>query len=802
MALAIYITLFSAIAPAANSAYAAAAPYFSVTLIAPTTNPARRQYAAIIANSMRNIGIDAKVFYVLFDELQNRLFFLAAYNADGSVDWTKVGTDFAHGGYDVGFIGWGATGLSPDSSFSNFLGDYADWAPNGNNYYLYNSSVSTALMNDVYKTANVSRQIQDLWNLQAQIQQDVPQVTIYYNLWVIARDPALKDYGNASVWSEVTFPDVEHYSGKDTLTFAESGNVFPSGNLNPLPTTQSNSFYALFIYSPAFSSLQSIDSRDNSYYLALANSIKSTPDALNWTINFKPNNFQDGVAVTADDFVFTYQSLFDPNGGYVGQGTMLSQLGTKGVFTYLNGTSKVMDQTASGKSPTTWTVKAIDKQTFEIDLPELYSFMNTTWTAIFPLPKHYLEQFPISGWNSLGYSTATPYTVNWDASKYGGTGSWAAAGPFGNGPYIITKFDKVSNTANEVAWDGYWNATGLKSIGQYAVKNYNVVWISGADAAIAAFKQGTVQQLDTNYALGPSVATLQGIGANVLMGPELGYQEMGINMQNPIWGTGVDTPSGQANPANAAAAARHVRQAFSYLVPRSLIVANLLNGLGSPGITPWAPAYGQWFNPNLQPNAYDPTLATQELAQAGYSGGSALPPPPPPPIVQQNYLIAGLPVQVSGKVVDTSAGVIYNGTEMTLQMSYDKATWVDVASTVTSADGSYAAWFTSSQPGTVFLRWFHWPLVRGDVYSPVFNYTTITIGDALTQALTPYAQSSQVTQLQTSVSGLQSSMNSLSSQVTSLQSQLTTANYIGYGAIVIAIIAIILVFLMGRRKSQ
>ena len=54
------------------------APLFSVTMVASTGNPVRRQYATIIASGMQSVGIAAKVFYLNFDQLSNRMFFSAA----------------------------------------------------------------------------------------------------------------------------------------------------------------------------------------------------------------------------------------------------------------------------------------------------------------------------------------------------------------------------------------------------------------------------------------------------------------------------------------------------------------------------------------------------------------------------------------------------------------------------------------------------------------------------------------------------------------------------------------------------
>jgi ABC-type transport system substrate-binding protein len=54
-------------------------------------------------------------------------------------------------------------------------------------------------------------------------------------------------------------------------------------------------------------------------------------------------------------------------------------------------------------------------------------------------------------------------------------------------------------------------------------------------------------------------------------------------MRHPVFGTGTETPLGKSNPERAAEAARYVRQAFDYLIPRQLIIDNLISGLATPG---------------------------------------------------------------------------------------------------------------------------------------------------------------------------------------------------------------------------
>ncbi|MEM0288266.1 MAG: ABC transporter substrate-binding protein [Nitrososphaerota archaeon] len=829
LAVAAYAIIFSAVTPVAVNAFAQSQPIFSMTLLAPTSNPVRRQYASIIASSFAQVGINAQVAYVTFAELIPRMFFTSATSC------SQTGATFSQGGYDAGFIGWGSTSIVPDGWLYQYLGTCSNWAPTGNNYYLYNNTQVNQLIDQAETTTNLTLAKQDIWQVQAIVHNDSPNDVIYYTNWVIARNPNIQDYGGNNTWNEVTFPDIQHYSGVSTLTLAEAGNVFPQGNLNPLPVSSSNSFYALFMYAPVFSSLQEIDTRTLTYYLSLANSITSTPNGLNWTITFRPTNFQDGVPVTADDFVFTYESLFNPTSGYVGLGSMLVQLGTVGhftfsspsvanfVFSHLNGTSPVtpdsgislsgstitINQSSPSAPPVNFYVTATGPNTFTIDLSQPYSFFNQTWTTISPLPMHYLGYFAPADWSSNPYSTASgPDTYpNGTVVKAVDSGNdpmngKPISGPFGSGPYIFAGFDTTTNTAHLVRYNNYWNATGLEALGQFTVQQYNVVWINGAEAAISAYKTGIVNELDTNYALAPYASTLKSIGANVISGPELGFQEMGVNMKDPIFGTGVATPAGQANPANAAQAARDIRRAFSYLIPRQLIIDSLLLGQGVPGATDWAPPYGSWVNPNVKSDPYSPTTAAQLLAAAGYSV-AALPPPPGSAVAPlPTQYVVGTPTQpivITGNLTDpvTHEPIAY--ANVTLQYSYDNVTFTNTnVSVVTGSEGFYNISWVPPYPGTVYVK-LNYP------GAPVLSFYEppglVNLASYLTSALQPYATSSQLSSLQLSIGNLTSTISRLNTQVSNLQSSLATATYVAYGSIIIAIIAVIVAIYMAARRK-
>src|SRR5208337_618672 len=258
-------------------------------------------------------------------------------------------------------------------------------------------------------------------------------------------------------------------------------------------------------------------------------------------------------------------------------------------------------------------------------------------------------------------------------------------------------YDFTNNIATLTKFPGYWNATGLQSMGQFSINTYKVQWISSKDAAIAALKNGQVDLLDYNYALQKDKATLQAIpNVNVIEASELGWQEMGFNMNNPVFGTGTATPAGTSNPSNAAGAARDIRKAISHLIPRDLIVSSLLNGAAYP-LAAWAgPGWGVWYDPTLTPDTYDLNAAASLLQQAGYTVNVA----PPAPIAA-----AGSPMLGSGSVTITGTGPAANMLVMVQQSTDGGNTWSDFAPLLTDNSSKY----TTAAPappafGTVWYR--------------------------------------------------------------------------------------------------
>lgn len=712
LAFLICVTMFSALSVVLVNGQAQQTGLFSVTIIAPTGgNTVRREYASIISSNMISVGIDAKLFYVNFDQLANREFFLSA----------PQGATFDQGGYDIGFTGWGFTAPVPDFR-GNFDGRPAYLSPVGQNYALYNNSALNSLLDTLYSTTNVTTQVALTHEFQEIVFHDAPYNYIYEGVNVVPRDQQWSAWGSKDVYNAVTFPDVQHWSGGMQLTLAEAGNIFPGNTLDPGGTSSSNSFYVAYIDGAILGgSLQEVDGRNLNYISGTAENITASPDHLTWTITLRPGVlFQDGVEVTADDFVFTQYALTNSQLASVGLGGNVQYLGSRISFTFLNGTTRVDDNTGPGVPVTLGWWKSLSRYTFQFHLPAVYAFTNESYAASAPLPMHIMEKFPFSAWDSAPFSTANgPYTYTWDAKRYGGTGSYTAVGPVGAGPYILQSYDFTNNIATLVKFPQYWNATGLESIGQFTISTYKVAWISSKDSALAALKNGEVNLLDFNYELSSDRPTLEQMGVNIISSPELGWQEMGFNMRHPVFGTGINTPVGQSDPSQAAEAARDIRKAISHLIPRDQIVNQLLGGAGYPLASFLGPGWGKWYDATLQPDNYDPNTAADLLRQAGYTVNVEQPPP------QITY---------SGNAVLGEGSMTIKGTApvahmmIIIQQSTDGISWKDYAGVVSANDSSYSV--SVPVPSPFGTEWY-----RANFTGYVLNDTMAMI--ALANGITP-----------------------------------------------------------------
>ncbi|MHA1218791.1 MAG: ABC transporter substrate-binding protein [Candidatus Heimdallarchaeaceae archaeon] len=155
------------------------------------------------------------------------------------------------------------------------------------------------------------------------------------------------------------------------------------------------------------------------------------------------------------------------------------------------------------------------------------------------------------------------------------------------GPFMLDTFGVFNSTAKMVP-NPYWD-----------------------DSIVSGGIQPLLDELYFKFVSGASTAKADSEGVEARTADDPSNHEIAINMRHPIIGTGELTPNGNAE------AAKYIRKAISHAIPRQVIVDDILNGLGSPGISPMPPVC-VGFNDEMQPYEYNLTLAREYMEMAGY----------------------------------------------------------------------------------------------------------------------------------------------------------------------------------------
>lgn len=166
--------------------------------------------------------------------------------------------------------------------------------------------------------------------------------------------------------------------------------------------------------------------------------------------------------------------------------------------------------------------------------------------------------------------------------------------PIGTGPYKFvswTRDDRMVLVENEEYWGGRPNIPNLifRAIPENATR-----LLAFEAGEIDIYQGGVVAQEIDRLEADPNYV--------VQRTPGTGYNYLGFN-----------TRVGGLSDVR-------VRQAVSYLINREGIVANVLNGIGQPGIGPVSMSL-PWFNENLHRYEYSVEKAQELLAEAGYQPG-------------------------------------------------------------------------------------------------------------------------------------------------------------------------------------
>ncbi len=584
------ILLISAFSlPAITLVQSQATGLFKITLIVPGPNPSRKAWAAVVENALDSVGIDAVRVELDWDTVYSRAL---------TPDAATVGKTYDNGGFDALFVGY-AMSIDPDP-FP--LYDSSQFPPAGQNYNLFNNSEADNLCELIKTTVDPNTRLGYVTQWQKLARDEVPCATIFYGKEVVAYDPTALEGTPFTTYHYPAWPRAKNWklvadTANDKIVLAQTGPA-PEEGINPIMTT---SYYDLTVYDNIFDSLaERWDLINKQMVPALATGWEVASDSKSWTVHLRDDvTWHDGMPFTADDVKFTFDAYFDDAIGSPVAAFIKDIVGSKD------------------------NVVVVDPTTVKFNLPKPYAYFVESILSGFILPKHVLQGVASADWKTHSFNTASgAYTVSTPGV---GTGTYTAYGPIGTGPYIYGAYDPTT-TANIMTKNtNYWNKAALEGNGTFGIEQLFVQMIEGSDAAIAALKAGDVDVLDSQYSLQTKVGSIVAPWGAYVSYDAFATQELGFNMQHPVFGTGVDTPLGKSDPARAAEAARYVRQAISHLIDRQTIIDTIMAGYGSPATQTSVTKVTVGYDTSLQPYSYDTTLAKSLLAAAGYDTGVAPP---------------------------------------------------------------------------------------------------------------------------------------------------------------------------------
>ncbi|MFX0090493.1 MAG: ABC transporter substrate-binding protein, partial [Candidatus Hodarchaeota archaeon] len=582
---------------------------FSTTLIAPTGNPIRVQFAQLTTQELLNVGIKATLILVGWDVLITRMM--------GS----ETHADYAGGGFDIGFVGWSG-GIVPTDLFQFFHSSNIDPASWASNYYPVNNKTLDEMLEFTMNTTDFAQRKAWIGKVLKAIVWDIHPVTGIYQHEEVYY---LRD--NIRGFCSNRFPKPEELyfangqsAGHGQVNEILVASVSPPYDFNPVV---SNSWYDTIAVAPAFTGLLERDKNLNfvpgmakyfPYPVAVRNnytgeiSSKDVNTATVWELKLREDVYwhegygyrmsnithRDILRFDADDVVWYY---------------------TINCLDYPNGPSNPLRsffQYVFGREPEKAIIK-VDRFTVQFHLKNFYSDLFTMLGTV--LPQHILD--PNYDALGLGPGVRADKTV---ASKYSGwhsddynlgkrsRGDMAYPATIGNGAYVLYPgTNESTQTVTLTKWNHYFkdNASDWSSLIANRPDKYIYTWIANKDAAEIALAEGDIDIMDSRYAAGRDYSimiTKPGINATKQL--DWGYQSMGYNILHGAQGYLTN---------------KWIRLALSHLVPRQQIITALLNGLGQPSFVPF-PQQSPFWPDDLEPIVYNVTKALEYLERAGFTG--------------------------------------------------------------------------------------------------------------------------------------------------------------------------------------
>jgi peptide/nickel transport system substrate-binding protein len=342
---------------------------------------------------------------------------------------------------------------------------------------------------------------------------------------------------------------------------------------NPITANETSS---QDIYRMLFWPLLNYDVPSQQVEPGLAESWTNSPDGKTWTFKLRKNlRWSDGAPLTADDVVFTWDVIYNPDINNVMRDSFI----------------------VDGKK---FAVTKIDDWTVQVVTPEIYApFLETFGYGVYIIPKHILAQSVTNG------TFTSAYGINTDPSQL-----------VGSGPFRLKEYKTGNYTLLER--NPYFLEVDKKGqrLPYFDAIVYTVV--PDLNALSLRFLSGESDVDDMVYPYEyDEFKSASAKGKFDLLEPGVGLEN------NFLWfneNTNIDAKTGKpyVDPVKLSWFRNtKFRQAVAYAIDRDAINESVYSGRG-------VPAYGyvtrgnkKWYNPNIQQYPYDPAKALELLKEIG-----------------------------------------------------------------------------------------------------------------------------------------------------------------------------------------
>ncbi|MHA1442317.1 MAG: ABC transporter substrate-binding protein [Candidatus Heimdallarchaeota archaeon] len=522
-------------------------PFFSISLLAPNSNPARNQWATIMVEQLPKIGIEVDIFdHTSWSQIYPRTF---DYPGPYPIP------SYAEGGYDILFVGYGwGLDLDPTGLF-----DTAGITPVGDNFYQYSNQAMDDAIGNYTQAFVTADRMEYAKEIQAILYEDNPSIAILYSTSLFPHDEDLTGW-DPLMWAS-NYEPMENWAiaGETDLHYA-----CPADFTDFLPQLYESTYDGQWLRQ-IFNGLVDRDATaDNAYMPRLAESV-STTDGITYEIILKDNLFwADGVPFTTDDVIYNYNLAVDPLLGHSG-------LSFNELYWDNESITKVSDT----------------EFTFEFLQPYVFQDSNL---ALDLIPEHI--------WGPIAPEDHATQSV-----------TWASSNPekfVGMGPYKLNDYDPTNQVIHLEVNEYFDDWSGITP----ELTDVFFEFYTNKEGALSALAAGLVDMCDSQYMV--QIDELDGIaGIEYTLTDDPGNQEMSVNMEHPYLGTG------ESCPVSGAASSNAIRKAISHMIPREVIVEEILNGLGYPATTHW-PRVSVGYDFDLEPYKYDLVTALEYMELAGF----------------------------------------------------------------------------------------------------------------------------------------------------------------------------------------